>query len=204
MSTLVNYIFENAQYAHFIIFGCLMLAGLNVPISEDLMIIISAVLASSVIPENTLLLFGSVFLGAYLSDWMVYWIGRKLGIKLYKFKWFKRTIPIRKIAKVKLFYKKYGFYTLLIGRFIPFGIRNCLFLTAGLSKMKFSKFIISDGIACFTSNVVLFSIAFSASKNYKSLISYLKKLNLLIFAIFILTIIFFIWYYKKKKIKIQK
>jgi membrane protein DedA with SNARE-associated domain len=201
MNTIINFIFENAPIAHYIIFGSLILAGLNIPISEDLMIIISAVIASTIIPKNTYILFTSVFLGAYISDWMVYWIGRKIGIKLWRVKWFKKTANKRKLSRIKLFYKKYGVYTLLIGRFIPFGVRNCLFLTAGMSKMNFVKFIISDGIACLISNFVLFYIAFTASKNYDTIFKTLKKANLIIFSCFIGALIIFICYYKNKKKK---
>jgi membrane protein DedA with SNARE-associated domain len=201
MNSIINFIFENAEIAHYIIFGSLILAGLNIPISEDLMIIISAIIASTVIPKNTFLLFGAVFLGAYLSDWMVYWIGRTIGIKLWKFKWFKKTANKRKLSKIKLFYKKYGVYTLLIGRFIPFGVRNCLFITAGMSRMSFIKFIISDGIACLISNFVLFYIAFTASKNYDTIFRILKKANLIIFSCFIATLIIFVCYYRNKKKK---
>jgi membrane protein DedA with SNARE-associated domain len=204
MYYVINFIFEHAAHAHWIIFCALILAGFNIPISEDLMIIISAILASNVIPQNTFILFAFVFLGAYLSDWMVYWIGRLLGIKLWQIKWFKKTIPKRKLSRVRLFYKKYGFYTLLIGRFIPFGVRNCLFLTAGMTRMSFGKFVISDGIACFLSNTVLFSIAYSIGKNHNVLFHYVKKFNIFIFVLFIFTIIAFICYYKKKKPKKKK
>ncbi|NGX56690.1 MAG: Inner membrane protein [Candidatus Anoxychlamydiales bacterium] len=201
MNAIINFIFENAHIAHYIIFGSLILAGLNIPISEDLMIILSAVIASTIIPKNTYILFFSVFLGAYISDWMVYWIGRLIGIRLWNYKWFKKTVPKKTLSKIKLFYKKYGVYTLLIGRFIPFGVRNCLFLTAGMSKMNFIKFIICDGIACLLSNFVLFYIAFSASKNYDTIFSTLKKANLIIFVCFIVTLIIIFCYYKNKKKK---
>ncbi|NGX44798.1 MAG: hypothetical protein K1060chlam3_00973, partial [Candidatus Anoxychlamydiales bacterium] len=36
------------------------------------------------------------FAGAYISDWMVYWIGRLFGLKLWKIKWFKKTVQKRK------------------------------------------------------------------------------------------------------------
>lgn len=203
MSYFINFIFEHAAHAHWIIFGSLILAGFNLPISEDFMIIISAILASSIIPKHTFILFASVFFGAYISDWMVYWIGRLLGMKLFKIKWFKKTFPKKKLAKVKLFYKKYGFYTLLVGRFIPFGVRNCLFFTAGMTRMNLVKFAISDGIACFCSNIFLFSIAYSIGKNYHALFTYLKKVNIFIFVFFIFTIIAFFCYYKKKKKKLK-
>lgn len=199
MDTIIQFIFEHAQYAHWIVFGALMLAGLNVPISEDLMIIFSAVLAATVIPENTIQLFLGVFFGCYLSDWVCYWIGRHFGPKLWNIRWFAKTFDQKKIDQVHQYYAKYGFWTLLIGRFIPFGVRNGLFLTAGLGKMPFGKFILSDGIACVLSNTALFSLAYMVGKNYEVLISSLKTFNIFLFAAFVVAIISFIWYKRRKK-----
>ena len=199
MDTIIPFIFAHAQYAHWIVFGALMLAGLNVPISEDLMIIFSAVLASTVIPENTYKLFLAVFLGCYLSDWVCYWVGRHFGPKLWNIRWFAKTFEQKKIDKVHEYYAKYGFLTLLVGRFIPFGVRNGLFLTAGLGKMPFGKFLLSDGIACAFSNTTLFSLAYLAGKNYEALLASLKTFNIFLFGAFVIAIIGFIWYKRKRK-----
>lgn len=198
MDTIIQFIFENAQHAHWIIFGALMLAGFNIPISEDLMIIFSAVLAATVIPENTYILFIAVFLGCYTSDWICYWIGRHFGPKLWNIRWFARTFEKKRIEHIQEYYHKYGFWTLMIGRFIPFGIRNCLFLTAGLGKMHFGKFLLSDGIACILSNTILFTLAFIVGKNYHSLITSLKMFNIFLFSAFVFAIIGYIWYKRKK------
>ncbi|MDE3047890.1 MAG: DedA family protein [Verrucomicrobiota bacterium] len=177
----------------------LMLAGLNVPISEDLMIIISAVLAATVVPENTYKLFAGVFLGCYLSDWVCYWIGRHFGPKLWNVRWFARTFNRNRIDQIQNYYAKYGFFTLLFGRFIPFGVRNGLFLTAGLGKMHFGKFLFSDGIACVLSNTILFTLAYHVGKNYEALLSTLKTFNIFLFGAFAVAIIGFIWYKRRKK-----
>ncbi len=199
MDTIIQFIFENAQYAHWIVFGALMLAGFNVPISEDLMIIFSAVLAATVVPENTYKLFLGVFLGCYISDWVCYWIGRKFGPKLWNISWFAKTFDQKKIDQIHDYYAKYGFLTLMVGRFIPFGVRNGLFLTAGLGKMPFGRFLLSDGIACLLSNTVLFSLAYTVGKNYEALITTLKTFNIFLFSAFAVAIIGFIWYKRKKK-----
>ncbi len=199
MDSIINFIFSHAPHAHYIIFGSMILAGFNLPISEDFMIIVSAILASTVIPENAPIIFMWLFLGCYISDWIVYWIGRLLGPKLLEMQWFRKTVSKKRLGQIQRFYRKYGFYTLLIGRFIPFGVRNCLFLTAGMSKMKFSKFVISDGIACFASNLTLFMIVFTLGKNYEAIFPHLKTINIFIFVAFLVTIITFICYYKKKK-----
>ncbi|NYT46771.1 MAG: hypothetical protein H0A75_03100 [Candidatus Methanofishera endochildressiae] len=49
MEELIQLIQANIQYAHLIIFATLLLAGLNIPISEDAMIFVSALLASKTI-----------------------------------------------------------------------------------------------------------------------------------------------------------
>jgi len=199
MDSLIQLIFDHAPHAHWIVFGALMLAGFNIPISEDLMIILSAVLAATVIPENTYKLFLGVFLGCYISDWVCYWIGRKLGPKLWNITWFAKTFERKKIDQIHQYYAKYGFLTLLVGRFIPFGVRNALFLTAGLGKMPFGKFLLSDGIACLCSNTALFTVTYMVGKNYDALLGTLKTFNIFLFAAFAVSIIGFIWYKRKKK-----
>lgn len=197
MDTIVQFIIDHAQYAHWIVFGALMLAGFNIPISEDLMIILSAVLAATVVPENTIFLFMGVFLGCYLSDWVCYWIGRKWGPRLWNIRWFAKSFDRKRLDQIHSYYEKYGFWTLVVGRFIPFGVRNCLFLTAGLGKMSFGRFILADGIACVISNTTLFAIAYYAGKNYQTLIQFIKTFNLFIFAVFLVSLIGIIWYKKK-------
>jgi membrane protein DedA with SNARE-associated domain len=197
MDTMIQFLFEHAHHAHWIVFGALMLAGLNVPISEDLVIILSACLAATVVPENTGILFTAVFLGCYLSDWLCYWIGRKLGPKLWEIKWFAKTVDRKRLRSIHNYYAKYGFWTLLVGRFIPFGVRNCLFLSAGAGKMHFGKFILSDGIACAISNTTLFTLAYFAGKNYSALLHFVKTFNIFLFFLFLVSIIGVIWYKRK-------
>ena len=199
MESLLQFIQDNAAHAHWIFFGALMLAGLNVPISEDLMIISGALLSATIVPENTYLIFLFLFLGCYLSDWVSYWIGRTLGRKLWSIKWFAKTVKISKLEQTQKFYEKYGFWTLLGGRFILFGVRNCLFITAGMGKMPFSRFLISDGIACALSNSALFWTTYALGKNYSLLLTWLKRVNIFLFIAFVVTLIGIFWYKRFKK-----
>ena len=201
MDTLSDFLLAHAAHAHWMIFGALMLAGFNIPISEDLMIILSAVLAANVVPQNLEKLFICLFLGCYLSDWVCYWIGRTLGRRLWEWRWFAKTFDRARLDRTQAFYEKYGFWTLLIGRFIPFGVRNCLFLTAGMGRMHFGKFLLSDGIACLASNTTLFTIAYFLSKEYERLIHGIKTFNIFLFSAFVVTGIAFLWYKRQKKLR---
>lgn len=204
MESFIQLLQDHAANAHFLIFFFLLLAGFNVPISEDLMVIIAASLAASAVPENTYLLFTFTFLGCYLSDWICYGIGRKFGKRLWEFSWFARTIPKKRLDDTKVFYEKYGFLTLLVGRFIPFGVRNCLFLSAGMGKMPFKKFLFSDGIACFTSNLTLFYLTYTFNKNINHFFYYVKQFNLFLFLFFVVTIIAGVWYKRRNRVRFDQ
>lgn len=186
MESIIAFITEHAIYAHYYIFLILMLAGLNFPISEDLTIITAGMLASTIVPENAEVIFIWLFLGCYLSDWEAYWIGRLLGPKIVTSKKFFGAVPVARIQKIEQFWTRFGDLTLLLGRFIPFGVRNCLFMTAGMGKMPFLRFIIVDGISCVISTTTLFSLAYSFGKNYHELYPLLERWNQVIFVIFAL------------------
>ncbi|MEL7431279.1 MAG: DedA family protein [Chlamydiota bacterium] len=198
MEVWLQFFIDYATSAHYLIFCFLLLAGCNVPISEDILIIVAASLAASVVPENTTLLFVSTFLGCYLSDWISYGIGRFFGRKLWNIPWFVKTVPKKRLEQAQYFYCKYGFLTLLFGRLIPFGVRNCLFLTAGIGKMPFFRFIASDGIACLFSNTLLFFLAYRCNRNIDWIMQSLQHFHIILFCAFIVTIISIIWYKRKR------
>ena len=193
MEELLLIIQANIQYAHYIIFGTLLLAGLNIPISEDAMIFISALLASKH-PDYLPHLFIGVYLGAYFSDLICYSLGRFLGPKLFEIRFFAKMVSTERIDKISAYYQNYGVITLIIGRFIPFGVRNALFLTAGLGKMNFIKFALSDLLACTISTVSFFTLYF----HYGVLvIDYIKQANSVIFGL-LFVVLGVLWYRKKQ------
>lgn len=201
MESFINLIAPHAAQAHWLFFSLLMLAGLNLPISEDLIVLSSAIIAATIVPQNTYKLFTFVFLGCYLSDWVAYWIGRSLTPWLKQKKWLAKIVDNKRVEKISEFYSKYGVSTLLFGRFIPFGVRNFLFLSAGMGRMNFLKFIIIDGIACLLSNTIWFTLTYSLAENYEQVLIYMRKTNIVVFSVFALFVLSFVGYkiYKHKK-----
>ena len=68
------------------------------------------------------------------------------------------------VDKVSHFYERFGIFTLIVGRFVPFGVRNALFLTAGLGRMGFMKFALSDLLAATISCSVYFIFILPTAK----------------------------------------
>ena len=183
MEWITQFVIENAENAHIVIFSLLILAGFSVPISEDVLIIVGGMLASTVVPHLTTKIFVWTFLGCYLSDWIAYWLGRVMGPQVWKKKKDGGKRLRQQLLHIARFYRRYGFFTLLVGRFIPFGVRNLLFITAGVGGMSFVKFIISDGIACFLSNSTLFYLSYSFGQNYLLLLEKVKVYNYIVIGI---------------------
>ena len=157
MSELIAFIQSHVEYAPFIFFGLLLLAGFNIPISEDGMLFIAASLAAKN-PEYLPQLFAGVYFGAYFSDLICYSLGRIFEPKLLNIKFFARTVRQDQIDKIHAYYQRYGVITLILGRFIPFSVRNGLFLTAGLGKMNLIRFATSNLLACTISTITFVTL----------------------------------------------
>ncbi|MGA8165443.1 MAG: DedA family protein [Waddliaceae bacterium] len=194
METFFSIACEHAHAAHWIFFLLIMLAGLNVPISEDIILITAGALASTGIFEQSTRLFIWLFLACWFSAWEAYWLGRLLGPKLFHNRWFGRILTLKRIERIHNHYEKFGFLTFIVGRFIPGGVRNALFMTSGLGKMPFLKFILRDLPACLLSVSLLFYLGFLFGENYTIIIQYFKSYHLAITGILALSIFSFIIY----------
>jgi len=192
-----------APFTHYISFGLIILAGFNIPISEDVVFIISASIAATTVPQNAPYIFAGCFLGAYLSDIVAYAIGR-YGINKIVFS----KIMIRskivdrekiedKIKIIRGYFDRYGGKTLFFARFVPFGVRNITFMTCGLIKMKIAKFLIIDLCAATCTSIILFYLGYTFGNNYEMILPYVSRYKFIIFGIFISIVILIIF---RKKI----
>lgn len=195
MEHLTELIRDNLQYAPYITFTALLLAGIGLPISEDALIFINAVLASDY-PKYIPWLYLGLLTGGYLSDFIPYFLGKKFGHKLWDFPRVERLVPKKKVSHIYHFYKKYGVFTLIFGRFIPFGVRNALFFTAGLVKMKFLKFVLADLLAASISITFFFTIYYKFGPD---VIRYVKKGNLILIAALVISLSVYLYFRFKRQ-----
>ncbi len=194
-----NLVTQHASHAHWYVFGALILAGFNIPLSADALILLSAFLAAIIIPEHTWHLYFGVLIGCYISAMCAYWLGRLLGKPIQNIRTLAKLLPPTRITKIHSFYQKYGLLTLVCGRFIPCGVRNCIFMTAGLSKMSFKRFILRDALACTVWSSTLFYLFYLFGQNHERVWEALKTFNLIIFGALGVTVISIIWYKRVKK-----
>ncbi|MEM1283178.1 MAG: DedA family protein, partial [Chlamydiota bacterium] len=191
--------------AHILFFFLLMLAGLNIPISEDIILLTGGAIASTCIPDHTLRLYLWLYFGSWISAWEVYWLGRLLGPKLYNIKSLARFVTPKRVEKLHHYYEKFGVFVFMLGRFIPGGVRNALFISCGMGKMPFLKFILRDGFACIFSSLALFSLGYWFGSNHEVLVKYAKTYNYIVIGLILLLIVTYLGYlWLRNREKIDK
>lgn len=89
-------------------------------------------------------LVGLLFLAAVLGDNSNYWIGRKIGLKVFSLK--LRQKPLIKkeyLDKTHVFFQKHGTKAIIMARFVPI-VRTFSPFAAGIAEMQYKKFVVFD------------------------------------------------------------
>lgn len=90
---------------------------------------------------NVHILFLLLASAAFIGDNVNYWVGRKLGSKLFERN--NRFLKKKYLDKTHKFYEKNGGKTIILARFFPI-IRTFSPFVAGLGSMWYSKFVLND------------------------------------------------------------
>jgi len=85
-----------------------------------------------------------LFIAAVAGNNINYWVGRKIGLKIFllKFKG-KSLVKQEYLDKTHTFYEKYGTKTIILARFVPI-VRTFAPFVAGIAEMNYRKFLSFD------------------------------------------------------------
>lgn len=182
-----------------LIFIGAILAGLNLPISIDVLLIFCIFAYATVSAKIGIFLFLTLMAGCIASSHIAYGLGRLVGPKLLKLPPFKWFISDQRLKKVKRFYSKHGNWLYFVARFIPFGVRNAVFYTSGITKVPILRYFMLESAACLLWGTTFFVAFTSLSANREALAMHLKIVNICLFIAFSVTVIGVICYKVKKR-----
>jgi membrane protein DedA with SNARE-associated domain len=159
MPDVIIWLSQYIEYFPIAAFVCLLLAGFNFPISEDLIIITGALVCRE---EPSLLIpsFAAIYAGAVISDYFPYYIGKYIRKGTIKFRFAVRLASSKRSDRMHHYLEKYGILTFIVCRFIPFGVRNTLFLSSGFFGLRLRRFALYDIIAATISVSTLFFLTY--------------------------------------------
>jgi membrane-associated protein len=85
-----------------------------------------------------------LFIAAVLGDNCNYWIGRKIGLKVFSIKIKgKQIVKEKYLVQTEAFFEKNGAKAIIMARFVPF-VRTFAPFAAGIGKMDYRKYLLFD------------------------------------------------------------
>ncbi len=143
---------------------CLMLASsFGLPVPEEVTLISVGLVAflanhpelypppeAGLTPVNANTLAIVAFFAVFLSDVLVYAIGRYTGSRAFQMPFLKRLFNPNALQKIEGWSQKYGAFAAGIFRFTP-GLRFPGHLMCGMTRLSLPKFLLVDGFAALIS-----------------------------------------------------
>jgi membrane protein DedA with SNARE-associated domain len=153
---LVAELIERFTYAG--IFLVLFVAGLGAPIPEEAPIFAAGVLANQEIIRWWLALI-VCFAGVLSGDIVLYWVGHHWGEHIMEWRVTRFVLTPARERQVVAAYHRHGVKIVFTARFVA-GFRAAAFLTAGIVRIPFWKFLLVDTVAALVAVPLGFGVAY--------------------------------------------
>jgi len=138
-------------------FTVLLACGLGLPIPEDITLVLMGYMTYEAMPDGAARPHAHVAVatlvglaGVMIGDGFMFFLGRKLGNKLVDVWPFRPMLADGRREKAEDFLTSNGPKVLFSARFMP-GLRSVVFFTSGTLGIRFSRFVLYDGMAALVS-----------------------------------------------------
>lgn len=178
----------------------LMLTGAGLPIPEEVFIIAAGV-ASSYGKLDPWLAVSACLFGALAGDCIMYWIGYHFGRSVVReHPWWARFVKPEREAQMERMIDKHGLKVFFLARFLV-GLRSPVYLTAGILRVPFRRFLLID-LFCAT---VVIGLFFSLSYAYgEAIAGWIHGAEYGLWAIVVLAAAAASIYYWRKRRRLRK
>ncbi len=139
----------SSNVAYLIIFGILLACGIGLPLPEDIPLIATGYLiwdgTMNWAPALAVTVAGVLF-----GDTLLFYLGRKVGKRILRQHKFQTVFPPHRVRRAGAYFRKYGDKLIFFARFVA-GLRAVVFFMAGSLKVRYSRFLLLDGLAALIS-----------------------------------------------------
>ncbi len=151
------------------ILGLLLLASLGVPIPEEMPVIAAAVLSHEAIMWWWLAL-PVCWLGVLSGDVALYWIGRRWGQQVLDWRAVRLVLTVEREQWLEAAYRRHALKTVVTARHLM-GLRAAAFLTAGIARVPFWKFLVADAGAALVGVPLLFGLSYFFTEQIEAIMA---------------------------------
>jgi len=186
-----------SQFSYPGLFFLLILGGIGVPFfPEDLILIACGVMISLDIIQPVPAVLIS-YAGLIISDFMLYWAGRKFGRKIVTNPRFERILSPAKLMILEKKFRKHSTLIMLLGRLLV-GFRAQVFLLSGITRVSIIKFLIIDSFGSAVVLSVMITAGYLGGKFLESVQTGMLYMEYIVGFLVILVVILIIIYLSYK------
>lgn len=190
----------HSQLIYPTVFLLLLLAGLGIPVSADLVLLTCGYLLFTQKVSGTILI-PLAMMAILISDTIMFNIGKKFGMKLTSLWPFKKILTQERIEKAQKSFSIHGYTIVFWARFMP-GIRTVFMFTSGLLKLRYPKFILYDFLGTLiVVPVTVLSVTWVAG-NTAVIADLMGQIKWLVLIVFIVLVVFKLA--SRRKVMIKK
>lgn len=148
---------------------------------------------------NFLLALSFTTLGSIIGFIIMFYIGATVDKKLIDSGKF-RFIPVESLDKVETWFRKYGYFIVVVNRFMP-GTRAVISFFAGISNLDPKKTISLCFVSALLWNAILLYLGFVFGDNVNKVDEYLTTYSNIVIVVTVIVILFFVvrLFFRKRK-----
>jgi membrane protein DedA with SNARE-associated domain len=191
---MLEFLLHHISYAGII--AVLVLTGMGLPIPEEVPII-AAGIASAQDYLDPWRAFAACVVGALLGDCMLYAIGYHFGHNLAKrHPRFAHLLHADREALIEQKIRQHGLKVFFLARFMV-GIRGPVYLTAGILRMSFRRFLVVDSVCATTVVGLFFYLSYTFGDQIRK---YIRRTEFVITALVVLAVVgVLIFFWRKRR-----
>ena len=157
------------RYTYGGILAVLLLGSLGLPVPEEMPIVAAGVLSHQDLARWWLALPVCV-LGALSGDVILYGIGHRWGDRVREWWPVRRLLTPGRTRWLEQAYREHAMKTVATARHVA-GLRAAAFLTAGMARVPFWKFIVADAAAAAVTIPITFGLAYFFSYQINAILA---------------------------------
>jgi membrane protein DedA with SNARE-associated domain len=151
------------------IFTALVLGSLGVPIPEEMPIIAVAILSHEGVVRWWLVL-PVCLVGVLSGDVVLYWVGWHWGEHVLNWRAVRLVLTPKREQWLQAAYRRHALKTIVTARHVM-GLRAAAFLTAGIVRVPFWKFIVADAGAAALGVPFVFGMAYFFTDQIEAIVA---------------------------------
>ena len=163
------------KFTYLAIVGVLSAAGLGVPISEDLTLLLAGGLASRGVTAYWPTLAVGYF-GVLIGDALIHQWGKRMGPRAYAAPLVQKALSLERQEKLRQHFAKHSFLTIIVGRHTPF-LRAPVFFLAGASGVPFAVFLLADAVSAIVTVPIVVTLGFKFGQHLNQVRAHIHEVQ---------------------------